>query len=68
MSRNEKDYEVVGDIRIKQPKKKKNKNKKTNNDSTPFGIKIFVWFMFIVFFASAVVPLVYYLVSVISGS
>lgn len=67
MSRNEKDYEVVGDIRIKQPKKK-NKKKKTNTDSTPIGIKIFVWFMFIVFFASAVVPLVYYLITVISGS
>ena len=65
MSRNEKDYEVVGDIRIKQPKKK-NKKKKTNNDSTPMGIKIFVWFMFIIFFASAIVPLVYYLMSVIS--
>lgn len=67
MSRNEKDYEIVGDIRIKQPKKKNNK-KKTNADSTPLGIKIFVWFMFIVFFASAIVPLIVYLMSVISGS
>lgn len=67
MSRNEKDYEVVGDIRIKQPKKSK-KTKKTNTDSPSLGIKIFVWFMFIVFFASAIVPLVYYLISVISGN
>lgn len=66
MSRNEKDYEVVGDIKIKQPKKK-DKKKKAKTDSTPLGIKIFVWFMFIVFFASAIVPLVYYLMSVISG-
>lgn len=67
MSRNEKDFEVVGDIRIKQPKEKKN-NKKKKTDGTSLGIKIFVWFMFIVFFASAVIPLVYYLVSVISGN
>lgn len=67
MSRNEKDFEVVGDIRIKQPKQKKNNKKKKTSD-TPLGIKIFVWFMFFIFFASAVVPLVYYLITVISGS
>ena len=65
--RNEKDYEVVGDIRIKQPKVKNKKNKKKDSEGN-FLTKIFVWFMFVAMFASFIVPLVYYLVSVISGS
>ena len=62
--KNEKDYEVVGDIRIKQPKQKKKKKKKTSD--TSLGIKIFVWTMFVAMFASFIVPLIYYLVTVIS--
>ena len=42
--KNEKDYEVVGDIRIKQSNKKKKKKK---SDNTSIGTKIFVWVMFI---------------------
>lgn len=56
---------VVGDIKIKQPRKKKKKNK---DSSTPIGVKIFVWFMFIAMLASFIVPLIFYLVSVISAS
>lgn len=62
--KNEKDYEVVGDIRIKQTKKKKN-NKKSDN--TSIGTKIFVWVMFIAMLASFVVPLALYLISVIGS-
>lgn len=65
--KNEKDYEVVGDIRIKQPKTKKNKKKKKDSD-TPLITKVFIWFMFIAMFSSFLVPLVYYLISVISSS
>ena len=65
--KNEKDYEVVGDIRIKQPKTKKVKKKKSTSD-TSLITKVFVWFMFVAMFASFIVPLIYYLVSVISGS
>lgn len=56
---------VVGDIKIKQPKKK---NKKKKDNSTPIGIKIFVWFMFIAMLASFMVPLMMYLIRVISAS
>lgn len=62
--KNEKDYEVVGDIRIKQ---KKTKNKKKKQGDTSFGMKVFVWIMFIVMLSSFLVPLILYLVSVISG-
>lgn len=62
---NEKDFEVVGDIRIKQPRKKK-KNKKSSD--TSLSTKVFVWFMFIAMFLSFAGPLVYYLISVISAS
>ncbi|MCH5166445.1 MAG: hypothetical protein J1F35_01000 [Erysipelotrichales bacterium] len=65
--KNEKDYEVVGNIRIKQPKNKKAKKKKNASD-TSLITKIFVWFMFVAMFASFIVPLIYYLISVISGS
>lgn len=67
MKNEEKHYEVVGDIRIKEPKKKKNKKKKTSTSNTPLGIKILVWFMFLAMFASFIVPLVSYFVSVISA-
>ncbi len=61
--KNEKDYEVVGNIRIKEKKKQK-KDKKKKSDSTPFFVKAFVWFMFIAMAASFFVPLIYYLISV----
>lgn len=64
---NEKDYEVVGDIRIKQSKDKKKKKNK-NTSETPLMTKVFVWFMFIAMFASFIVPLVYYLISIISSN
>lgn len=63
--KNEKDYELVGDIRIKEKPKKK-KKKKTSDSS--LLTKIFVWFMFIAMFASFIVPLIFYLVTIISGS
>ena len=65
MNNDEKKYEVVGDIRIKEPKKKKKTKKKTSD--TSLGIKILVWFMFIAMFASFAVPMVIYFTSVITG-
>lgn len=65
MARDEKLYEQVGDIKIKEPKVKKSKKKKRNSD-TPLGTKIFVWFMFIAMLASFAVPLIMYFVSLIS--
>ena len=65
MTRDEKQYEQVGNIRIKQPKVKKNKKKKS--DETSLGVKIFVWLMIIVFFGSFIAPLAYYLYSVITA-
>lgn len=62
--KNDKDKEIVGDIRIKQTKSKKKKN----GDNTSIGVKIFVWFMFLAMLASFLTPLIYYLVSVISAS
>lgn len=65
--KSEKDYEIVGDIRIKEkPKKNKKKKKKTSDAS--LLTKVFVWFMFIAMLASFLVPLIIYLVSIISGS
>ncbi len=58
--KNERDYEVVGDIRIKQTKKKK------KSSGTSLGTKIFVWFMFIAMLGSFLFPLISYLFSVIS--
>jgi len=63
---NEKDKMLVGDIRIKEPKVKKEKKKKRFAEDTPLGIKIFVWFMFIAMFLSFAAPLTYYLVSIIT--
>lgn len=55
-------YSQVGDIRIKEPKKKKLKKKAIKKDSdTTILIKIFVWFMFLCMFLSFVGPLAYYL-------
>ncbi len=62
----EKDLGEVGDIRIKEPKKSKKKKKKTSD--TSLGTKIFVWFMFLAMAASFLVPMIYYLVSIISES
>lgn len=61
--KNERDYEVVGDIRIKQTKKRK---KKTSDTSVL--TKVFVWFMFIAMLSSFIFPLIMYLISVISAS
>lgn len=67
MAIDEKKFEQVGNIRIKEPKKKK--SKKNNKDSeTSLGIKIFVWVMFIAMAASFFVPLIIYFNSVINGS
>ena len=41
MAKDEKQYEQVGNIRIKQPKVKKNKKKK-KSDETPLLTKLFV--------------------------
>ena len=60
----EKIYEQVGNIRIKEEKKK---NKKKKSD-TPLGVKAFVWFMFIAMALSTFGPLVYLLISAISES
>ena len=57
MTKDDKKYESVGNIRIKQPKAKKKKNKKS--DSTPLGIKILVWFMFIAMCLSFIAALIY---------
>ena len=68
--KDEKQYEVVGDIRIKQPKqkKKKDKKKKSSTSDTPIIIKIFVWFMFIAMFASSFGVLIYYLISLMMAN
>ena len=66
MTRDEKQYEQVGNIRIKQPKVKKNKKKK-KSDETPLLTKLFVWFMIICFFGSFILPLGYYLYMVITS-
>lgn len=67
MTKDDKQYEVVGNIRIKQPKTKKSK-KKRNTEFTPLWTKILVWFMFIAMAASFIVPLVYYFMQIISAS
>lgn len=61
---NEKDKMLVGNIKIKEPKVKKDKKKKTSD--TPLGIKLFVWFMFLAMFLSFAAPLVYYLISIMT--
>lgn len=59
--KDEKNYETVGNIKIKEAKKKK-----TNTSSTPLGVKIFVWVMFFAMLASVVAPLVYYFITATS--
>ncbi len=67
MDREDMKYNQVGDIRIKEPKKKKLKKKATMGESsTPFLIKVFVWFMFFAMLLGFVGPLVYYLLSYMS--
>ena len=65
MAKDEKQYEQVGNIRIKQPKVKKKKKK---TDETSLTTKLFVWFMIICFFGSFILPLGYYLYMVITGA
>lgn len=62
--KSEKKYESVGNIRIKEPKKKKNKKQ---NDSTSTGVKILVWFMFFAMLASFLAPILYNLYLVVMG-
>ena len=66
MTRDEKQYEQVGNIRIKQPKVKKNKKKKSSTSETPFLTKVFVWIMIICFFGSFILPLAYYFYMVVT--
>lgn len=60
----EKQYDQVGNIRIKQTKPKK-KNKKTGE--TSLIVKIFVWFMFLAMLASSFGVLIYYFIATISN-
>lgn len=64
--RDEKQYEAVGNIRIKEERKKKNSKKKGSELS--LGFKIFIWIMFIAMLASFIGPLAYYIITIISGS
>ena len=50
---------VVGNIRIKEPKKKV-KLDKYGKEKVSLGKKIFVWAMFIAMFAAFIVPLAIY--------
>ena len=61
--KDEKNYETVGNIKIKEANKKK---KKTNTSSTPLGVKIFVWVMFFAMLASVIAPLAYYFITATS--
>lgn len=61
--KDEKNYETVGNIKIKEAKKRK-KNRKSSD--TPIGVKIFVWVMFFAMLASIVAPLVYYFITATS--
>lgn len=65
---NEKQYEygAVGNIRIKEPKKRKKNRKKS--DESPLGVKIFVWFMFFAMLLGFLGPLAMYLLNIISSS
>lgn len=58
----EKQYDQVGNIRIKQTKPK---NKKTGE--TSLIVKIFVWFMFLAMLASSFGVLIYYFIATISN-
>ena len=68
MNKDERNNGLVGDIRIKEPKKKKErKKKKSSTSETSLGVKIFVWFMFIAMAASFFVPLIYRFISLLAG-
>lgn len=66
MARDEKQYEQVGNIRIKQPKVKKNKKKKKSTSETSLFTKILVWLMLICFVGGSFFSLFYYLYLVIT--
>ena len=67
MDKDELKYSQVGDIRIKEPKKKKLKKKvKTEESNTPIWVKLFVWFMFFAMLLGFIGPLVYYLLAYMS--
>ena len=53
---------VVGNIRIKEPKKKV-KLDKYGQEKVSLGKKIFVWSMFIAMFAAFIVPLAIYFIN-----
>ena len=53
---------VVGNIRIKEPKKKV-KLDKYGQEKVSLGKKIFVWCMFIAMFAAFIVPLAIYFIN-----
>ena len=53
---------VVGNIRIKEPKKKV-KLDKYGQEKVSLGKKIFVWAMFIAMFAAFIVPLAIYFIN-----
>ena len=53
---------VVGNIRIKEPKKKV-KLDKYGKEKVSLGKKIFVWAMFIAMFAAFIVPLAIYFIN-----
>ncbi len=55
--------ELVGNIRIKETKKKKKKK-----SDLSIGKKVFIWFMFIAMLASFAGPLLYYLFSIINSN
>lgn len=58
--KDEKQYEQVGNIRIKEIKKKKTKKK--NSSTTPLYIKILVWFMLIAMLVTSFGSLLYYFI------
>ena len=62
----EKKYEQVGNIRIKEIKKKKVKKnkKKTNTSDTPLGTKILVWCMFFAMLAAFGASVIIYFIQV----
>lgn len=61
--KDERQNEQVGNIRIKEIKRKNNKKKKTNTSDTPIIIKVFVWFMFLAMFLASFGSLIYYFIT-----
>ncbi|HPZ24151.1 MAG TPA: hypothetical protein PLB45_02625 [Bacilli bacterium] len=60
---NDKKYEQVGNIAIKESKHKSKKNK---YNEASLGVKVFVWVMFAAMFASFIVPLIYYFIEAVN--